>query len=108
MNKNELLVAVLSKRNSAAVHAAAHGCCQCVFNPQTLAKWRAKTELVLCSDGCKLKRQQFSPVIERRCTPGCMHEPRRIHTLRDTKGLYSMSQPITTGLMIDPLLPVTY
>lgn len=57
MNRNELLVAAVCKWNSAAVHIAAHGCCQCVFNPQTLAKWRVKTELVLSFEGCKLRTQ---------------------------------------------------
>ncbi len=57
MNENELSVAAFGKWNNAAAHAAAHGCCQRMFNPQTLAKWRAKTEPVLCFDGCELRRQ---------------------------------------------------
>lgn len=56
MNKNELLVALLSKWNSAAVHAAAYGCCQRMFNPQTLGKCRAETEPVSSVDGCELKK----------------------------------------------------
>lgn len=52
MNKNALLVALLSKWNSAAVRAAAHGCCQRVFNPQMLGKCRAETEPVSSADGC--------------------------------------------------------
>lgn len=37
----------MSKWNSAAAHAAAQGGCQRMFNPQTLAKWRAEAEMAL-------------------------------------------------------------